>query len=277
MVNRIQKIQTSRNEASRDAWTNYAAHRARVTKLLRNLSQAASSRLCVLGAGNCNDLDLCELMTKFTEIHLVDIDSLAIDGGMRRQGLDNSDPVVVHSNVDVTGIAAQLSKWNLETDDQFATKCLQLADDYQPLGLTTYNVVASLCLLSQLIDSIAQTVGPKHPKFLEMVKVIRRRHLRLILELTNPGGVGVLVSDIVSSDTSTELATTSEPQLPQLLERLINEQNFFTGVNPAVLRSLLETDPSLSSLVASIDVTRPWLWDFGSRCYAVFAIVIRRC
>ena len=43
--------------------------------LLLRLGGDGSRRLCVLGAGNCNDLDLVRLARSFAQVHLVDLDS----------------------------------------------------------------------------------------------------------------------------------------------------------------------------------------------------------
>ncbi|HWO13253.1 MAG TPA: hypothetical protein VNN80_27320, partial [Polyangiaceae bacterium] len=61
----------------------YASHRARLTELLLARGEAVASagaapRLCVLGAGNCGDLDLERLASRYRSIHLVDIDADAL-------------------------------------------------------------------------------------------------------------------------------------------------------------------------------------------------------
>ncbi|MFT5326875.1 MAG: hypothetical protein ACI8P0_004758, partial [Planctomycetaceae bacterium] len=76
----IEAEQRRRNEESRDAWHRYARHRERVTELLLGTVSDTSlecdstrtRRLCLLGAGNCNDVDLKRLAETFDEIHLVD-------------------------------------------------------------------------------------------------------------------------------------------------------------------------------------------------------------
>ena len=51
-----------------------------------------------------------------------------------------------------------------------------------------------MCLLSQIVESVVSVTGPKALP-LELVKVLRQRHLRLLAELLAPGGVGYLVTD----------------------------------------------------------------------------------
>ena len=55
--------------------------------LLPDVSHPAG-RLCVLGAGNCNDLDLRRLSERFDEIHLIDLDPAALGEAVRRQGVE---------------------------------------------------------------------------------------------------------------------------------------------------------------------------------------------
>ena len=59
------------NAESFDQWAGFADHRRRVSGLLAT----GPGRLCVLGAGNANDLDLATLLEVHREVHLVDLDA----------------------------------------------------------------------------------------------------------------------------------------------------------------------------------------------------------
>jgi hypothetical protein len=61
--------QAKLNKSSAAAWEPFTSHREKVTALLTG--SAAGGRLCVLGAGNCNDLDLARLLLAYAEITLV--------------------------------------------------------------------------------------------------------------------------------------------------------------------------------------------------------------
>ena len=103
------------------------------------------------------------------------------------------------------------------------------------------------------------------------------QHLRMLVDLLRPGGRLLLVTDFVSSDTCAELAEATDEQLPELARRLINARNFFTGLNPVLLHSLLSNDVRLSSDLEHVHLARPWLWSFPARVYAVAAIgAVRR-
>src|SRR5437868_8579473 len=86
---------------SRDAWERYAAHRRKIHALISAADCAPGGRLCVLGAGNCNDLDLQSLEREFAEIHLVDLDRDAIEDGIARQQLSGCAHVVLHAPCDL--------------------------------------------------------------------------------------------------------------------------------------------------------------------------------
>src|SRR4051794_34316785 len=69
------------NRVGRALWDRYAHHRAQVTAAILALAPPADApggRLCLLGAGNGNDLGLEELCPRFAELHLVDIDPGAL-------------------------------------------------------------------------------------------------------------------------------------------------------------------------------------------------------
>jgi hypothetical protein len=134
-----------------------------------------------------------------------------------------------------------------------------------------------VCLLSQMVESIGLSLGQQHPRFLQLLTAVRIRHLQTMAELLRPGGRFVLVTDFVSSDTCPALAQTSEAQLPEIARSLIADRNFFTGINPFVLQSLLSNDASLAQQLEQVQLLRPWLWSFPTRVYAVTAIqAVRR-
>jgi len=133
-------------------------------------------------------------------------------------------------------------------------------------------VIASVGLLTQLFDAVSISLGGDHPRFVELVTSIRLRHVRLLFELLQPGGTALLITDFVSSGTYAPLATTAEKDLPALAAQLIRAQNFFTGANPGVLHALFKSDAVVAPQVSHLEVSSPWLWDFGPRTYAVCAI-----
>lgn len=274
----IASEQIRRNRAARAAWELYGPHRRRVTDLLAVNCDEPGRRLCVLGAGNCNDLDLARLLARFEDVHLVDLDGEALADGIARQGLDGSPRIRLHGGVDVTGalpLLAELSPATAPDDDRWPS-WLDRAVSATAAGLPgPFDVVASVGLLTQLIDAVGLTLGTDHPRFLELVQAVRIRHLRLLLELARPGGAAVLLTEVVSSDTCPELPRIPEAELPQALVRLIGEHNFFTGANPFVLLRLFQTDPVCSQLAAEARLSHPWIWQFTHRFYAVCAIRVR--
>lgn len=279
-MNRIVAEQVRRNRITRGNWDAGASHRAHVMRLLiGEHAGEQSSRLCILGAGNCNDLDLAALLSAFDEVHLVDLDPESLAAGVSKQGPLDTTRIHLHGGVDVTGVADLLALFSPQVSptDRKLEFCLQQAVQSPAPGLPgPFDVVASVCLLTQLIDAVVLTLGEAHPRFLDMITAIRLRHLRLLTELLTPGGRGVLVSDIVSTDTAPQLASVPESQFADTVGRLINAHNFFTGANPAVLQSLFATDPELHVHTTAAQLNLPWPWHLGNRTYAVTAVTFHK-
>lgn len=272
MINPLIAEQLRRNAQTRDAWERFAGHRAHVMELLLSLP---GDRLCVLGAGNCNDLDLPRLAERFAHVQLVDLDEPALRAAVDRQGM--SSRVEVRGGVDLTGLLTTLaepaetrssSRERLEVWRRLA------ASAPAPALPAPCDAVVSLCLLSQLIDSLATGLGPRHPALLPLILAVRARHLRLLAELLAPGGEGVLVSDVVSSLTAPELPGLAEPALSAALERCVATRNYFTGLRPQAILDELRREP-LAQLVESPTMLAPWLWDLGPRVYLVAAFRFR--
>lgn len=271
--------QARRNTEADAAWVLYAPHRQRVTQLLVDARTSTGERLCLLGAGNLNDLDLAALSTAFREIVLVDVDAAALQRGLSRQGFAEDARFRVVAPTDVCGVFAEFAEManGQQVRDDAINKCLQKLTQLPDFGEPVrFNVVASVGLLTQLIEGVVRSVGESHPRFWEIVSAIRTQHLRLMLDLTVPGGAAVLVTEVVSSDSCPALLSVDKGDLLGLLKREIAARNFFTGTNPAALQELLRTESSLAEQLASTRFAETWLWQFLSRIYAVYGLTMRK-
>lgn len=277
MDDRIAAEQRRRNAMTRGDWTGFADHRYVVTEQLTRGRDAPRGRLCVLGAGNVNDLDLRRLLSAYGEIHLVDIDRDAVSAGVARQGCDGDARLAIHAPCDVTGILAalQCDSSGAQADERIGETLLAAVHAGPQIKITSlgqFDTVASTCLLTQLIDSVAIALGGLHPRLLDVVQAIRLRHARLMVDLLAPGGLGVLFTDVVSSDTAPELANVAAEDFAVAVAVCVARGNFFTGTNPAVLRALFLDDPLIAPSVAKALLVRPWPWRLGPRTLAVCAV-----
>ena len=270
-MNPLAMRQVELNLTTDDRWDAFAEHRGVVTELLTSGATGGTSRLCVLGAGNANDLDLPLLLQRHQEVHLVDLDGEALARGVARQGLADSPAVVRHGGLDVTGVF----------DEPFESAEVSALSEAPlrrvlPALPGPFDVVASTCLLSQLTRAVGQAVGERHPRFVELIQAVRAGHLQLLLQLTAPGGVAVLITDVVSSETFSALTSTPREALPGLLPDLARSRNFFHGVNPFVIEPLFHTLPELTRLVTEVQPIDPWRWSLGPRSYLVWAVKVTR-
>lgn len=135
------------NRQNRDAWGRYAPHRARVTGLVVE-ALAPGDRLCVLGAGNVNDLDLAEVLAVAAAVDLFDIDGAAMAAGVRRQQLDGDPRVSGHEH--------------------------DLAAEPAP---GTFEVVLSAGMLTQLLEpgaAVEETLARRDRHLADMTQLGRR-------------------------------------------------------------------------------------------------------
>ena len=263
--------QCRRNRQTQGAWECFADHRGQVTALLTSAAKARHRpSLCLLGAGNCNDVDLAELLSCYDRIHLVDWDAAALVDGVQRQGLAGHCSLILMGGVDLLGLPATASQIPL-------AELFDAAHNHQPLSdFPPVDVVASLCVLSQLIEATAAIHEAGHPPSLDLIQAVRRRHLELMVALLRPSGCGLLITDLVSSETAPQLSTIPNSQLPAFLATCIESRNFFTGLNPAVLLDVLRRDFRFESRLVAHQVSKPWKWSLGPRTFAVYAIGFQR-
>jgi hypothetical protein len=131
-------------------------------------------------------------------------------------------------------------------------------------------------MLTQLIDSVYMALRTEHPRCVELVMAVRNRHLEIILQLLNPGGVGVLVTDFVATETAPDLAQLDELLSPQVAAKWIEERNFFTGANPFAIRDYYNRSCGPGPCTTDAQVKGPWRWDIGAKQLAVCAVTFRR-
>jgi hypothetical protein len=237
----------------------------------------ASGRVAVLGAGNCNDLDLPGLLSRFREVALLDLDEAALKQAADRQGVAGAASLAIIGS-DLTGVWDLLEQLAVTPDDAAVVdRAISLASHPAlPKMSGGFDVVLSACVLSQLIKGVADALGENHSRFLDLVGAVRSGHFRLLSDLAAPGGRIVLVTDFVSSDTAPEIAAASESQLGELARRLLENRNFFHGLNPAVIADVWSRDPHLAATTFNLQVAPPWRWDFGPRVYLVTAFQLEK-
>jgi hypothetical protein len=260
--------QRSFNERTATCWDSYARHRIEVTSRLLACA-APHARLCVLGAGNCNDLDLAALVCAFREIVLLDWDRAALDQGVARQLGKIPPNLQLFGPCELTGFLPLLQPGagtNIALIERFLRGELQ--PDLARLG--AFDVVASTCVLSQLLDAATHLLGPQSARSHEIAVALRRQHIQVMCQLLVPGGRGLLVTDIVSSDTAPALLATQDPDLKPIARELLMAGNFFAGLHPGHL--FLD----LPAKSAAPQVSDPWLWKMGSRRFLVVAAAFRQ-
>ena len=195
------------------------AQKARQCRLMRasqtpsmGATEAVDARVCVLGAGNCNDLELNVLGQHCHELHLVDLDSAALSRGLANQRLTSGGEDVVelpggarvalHGDVALSAIGLGFD--HAAQNDTSVLVERALAGPNPDLG-GSFDVAISTTLLTQLISLAVEALGSSHPDLTDLVLAIRNGHLRLLTRLLRPGGTALLVTDVVSSDTLPEL------------------------------------------------------------------------
>ncbi len=113
--------QARMNNSTRGQWDFFENHRRNLERLI--VPEARGGMICVLGAGNCNDLDLKWLAGAYRQVHLVDIDAAALRRAVEKQGVEklrmedggwgveNAAGIALHAPVDLTGISDLVASW----------------------------------------------------------------------------------------------------------------------------------------------------------------------
>jgi hypothetical protein len=255
-----------------------ASHRARVMALIEEARGDTGKTLCVMGPGNGNDIELAKLAGDFEKIALVDLDEAALARAVSRLNENLAARVQRYCPIDLSGILPVLESWvrhrNPSDAEISAVMRTALAAPRPDVG--AFDVVASTCMLTQLIDSVYMALPKEHPRCVELLMAVRNRHLEIILELLNSGGVGVLMTDFVTTKTAPELAQLDELLLLRAATNWIEERSFYIGVNPFAIRDYYNRSREPGPRAEDAQVKGPWRWDIGAKHLAVCAVIFRR-
>jgi hypothetical protein len=285
------RYQRAVNRTSSAAWAAFAGHRERVMSLLHDaLSCSATVQphepldarptLALLGAGNCNDVDLVDLAGRCQTVHLVDLDGEALRRARDRQPPGVAARLLLHGGIDLSGgldrVAGARPPGHGIDPGGLASSALARLQAALPGDL---DVVVSACLISQIAQSCRLVLGVEHPRLFEIAEALVSAHLRALVSLARPGGTAVLVTDVVSSETYPLEELADDEPLPRLLDRLEATDNVLTGTQPRFLRRFFTRDPIAAPLVAGPPrVHDPWLWRLSDELtlLAYALVVVRR-
>lgn len=269
--------QARMNRSTLGQWDWYALHRARIEQLI--VPNKTGQTLCVLGAGNCNDLDLEWLTRVYANVHLVDLDGTALESARDRQFKSQPPNLHLHAPVDLTSIAHTIATWKgrevpvEEVDAAIAT----VNRNTIPLQLTNLighcDLVVSPCILSQIWVATRDLLGSAHPRWKSIKASLLHQHLRQINSLLKSGARGVKIVDLASTSVVRHLDQAKPHEWQSLMQLCITEGRCFRGLEPQALQSALRAQ----GITTPIQIIPPWLWHLGfAKSFLCFAMTWTR-
>jgi hypothetical protein len=261
------------NRDTAENWHQFADHRARVTALAPGGDTCA-----VLGAGNCNDLDLEALAQRYREIHLMDLDGEALERAIARQPAAIARRLVLHPPVDLSGALHRLASFRRTalTPAELGALPQSSADAVLHAIEPRFDTVLSTCVLSQIMHTCNRALGAGTPQLEIIACALVVAHLRVVTGLLRPGGVATLVTDTVSSESYALEELWGERTPLELLDHLEQTQNFLSGTSVSFLRRILRSDEVISKLIYPPRLVEPWLWRLNSQ-FTLLAYALTFC
>lgn len=188
MPSRLIAEYRSHNESTEGNGAAFGAHRAQVTSLVL---QAGRGRLCVLGAGNCNDLDLAAVTRQFDQVLLVDLDAHALERAYARQPPPVQSRLRLLAPMDVSGALPLLEAWSARPPSSAVLRSLpETSAAAIAASLPEGNdVVISTCVLSQIMWACNEVLGARNPRRNLVAAALVVGHLAGMARALRPGGV----------------------------------------------------------------------------------------
>jgi hypothetical protein len=267
--------QRASNRSARAHRDHFASHRQRLSeRVLGIATTSAAPRLCVLGAGGCNDLELAGLSERFAEVHLVDLDRDALERARDREAAGVRGRLQLHT-LDLSGLHAELPAWQ---ELRATPEALMQSVSAGPRRIADvlpgpFDVVVSACLLSQLQLALRSVLSEGHQLFEAARQIQNLVHLRSVARLTAAGGRALLVSDLASDLNAPLQELAPDADLPALALELTLQKNVIYAVSPALIALTVREDPYLSRNLELAPLSDAWLWHNGpERTFLVYAL-----
>jgi hypothetical protein len=267
------------NQSGLPYFDAFRGHREAVTRLLAGAAAAGGDRLCVLGAGNAFDLQLEELLTRFAEVHLVDIDAAAVARARERVPEGPRSRLIAHTPLDLSGMFQDIERWGrMQVTPQELMAAPAVGAKRIAAALPgPFDVVASTCLLTQLQLTLLQLLGDTHRLFIALREFLTLTHLRTLAALTKPGGRALLVTDLCSAELFPHGRPRNDADLTLLMQELVDKGHVIHSSHPELIRATLEDDPVLERSFDGGQLSPPWLWQNGpDRRFLVYALTLPR-
>ncbi len=255
--------QVGANASAEGERAAFASHRARLTRLLVERARPNAS-LCVLGAGNCHDLELATLLEHYGEIHLVDLDPAALERARSRLE-EGGERIVAHAPLDVSGVLDKLERWaafRVTPEELIGHGDATARSVAAALG-ASFDVVLSSCLLTQIQRAPVAVLGDKHPLFEAVRHTLSVTHLRVLRALLGPEGRALLVTDVTADRIAKLPESDGGESLVPLLDELVRTQAVFQVAQPELLKAMVRDDPVLASSTEAKGPLDAWLWQNG--------------
>lgn len=255
-----------RNASTRGRFDYYAHHRAQQMALTHGLR---GQRIALLGAGNCNDLELPALAEAFDEIHLFDIDAEALSSAFGRQNSAVQRACHLHA-YDLTGVASYLEDWQECAPDPLTAQVAAWTKLSALLGEAgQFDVVWSTCMLSQIAINLRDFFGLA-PALNSALLAAITGHIMLAGALTKSGGTVLVTSDCITNRYPIHQEARARGALNAIFH-LAAQGAAFPGTDPELIAALLATP----------DFSQPqfkdaWIWDLSEQSYLVYAVQAAR-
>jgi hypothetical protein len=262
------------NRASADHTGDFADHRRRLTALIG--SAGAGDTLALLGAGNCNDVDLAILAGRYRTIDLLDLDLEALERARARQPAEVAERLRLRAPLDLSGGFDQLPGLRGVTlsQEQLSSFPIPALERVLAAVPERFDTVVSCCLLSQLMHSCYLALKG-HPQLEAIAAALAVTHLRALIDLCRPGGRVIFVTDMVSSETYPLEELWDQQPPAALLAQLEASGNFLSGTAPAMVRRVFAGRQAM--LEGAPRLIEPWRWRISDQLsFLVYAYVLQR-
>lgn len=114
-------------------------------------------------------------------------------------------------------------------------------------------------MVSQLIRQVRDLLQIDRQRWLPLATLIRNTHVNLVDSLLEPGGRGVLITDVASTKDTNELWEI-DPREPAAIDlaahQMIREEHFFAALTPNEMKIAM---PHATGVV----ISPFWLWDIN--------------
>jgi hypothetical protein len=217
----------------------------------------------------------------FSQVCLIDTEQQNLERTLEDQPVDREQLQleVLHDFAGITSILGELRERASQAELKFhdVQEGIEAAQNLAAWPVPNdFDIALSIEGLGMVLSAAAAIVGHLHPSLPDFHHAIRTAHIRALMRILKPQGIGLVVNQLINSKVMPSLPKVPPDKLELVLSEVVQKGHVPVGASPLQLRDLLLHDQEIKDELSQVHLLPPWIFDTGPVQYAMAGVSYRK-